>query len=219
MTQKRDKADFYNWNEPFLSVTEYICISEHAWRDSFRCVTRLISMCASLLISMCEMTHFETWHNTFSFSRCACRDVPHLDPWHDSIPCVWHSWCSWVKWLVPKCDRMYSRLGIMCDMTHSDVWQGSFAYHVTYGRSQWIKWLISKYDRMYSWLRNICDTLQRAATPCNTQQHPAAFYIPCCRPHEYVLLCIIPVYGEVGGWGRDPKKCTGRDWGMGSSTI
>jgi len=26
-------------------------------------------------------------------------------------------------------------------------------------------------------------------------------------------------WGEVGGWGRDPKKCTGRDWGMGSSTI
>ena len=23
----------------------------------------------------------------------------------------------------------------------------------------------------------------------------------------------------VGGWGRDPKKCTGRGWGMGSSTI
>jgi len=21
---------------------------------------------------------------------------------------------------------------------------------------------------------------------------------------------------EVGGWGRDPKKCTGRGWGMGS---
>ena len=25
--------------------------------------------------------------------------------------------------------------------------------------------------------------------------------------------------GEVGGWGRDQKKFTGRDWGMGSSTI
>ena len=24
---------------------------------------------------------------------------------------------------------------------------------------------------------------------------------------------------EVGGWGRDPKKCTRRGWGMGSSTI
>jgi len=29
----------------------------------------------------------------------------------------------------------------------------------------------------------------------------------------------VGLYGEVGGWGRDPKKCTGRDWGMGSSTI
>ena len=29
----------------------------------------------------------------------------------------------------------------------------------------------------------------------------------------------VGVEREVGGWGRDPKKCTGRDWGMGSSTI
>jgi len=29
----------------------------------------------------------------------------------------------------------------------------------------------------------------------------------------------LDMFGEVGGWGRDPKKCTGRDWGMGSSTI
>ena len=27
------------------------------------------------------------------------------------------------------------------------------------------------------------------------------------------------VLREVGGWGRDPKKCTGSIWGMGSSTI
>ena len=32
-------------------------------------------------------------------------------------------------------------------------------------------------------------------------------------------VCKLNVYGEVGGWGRDPQKCTGRDWGMGSSTI
>ena len=33
--------------------------------------------------------------------------------------------------------------------------------------------------------------------------------------------CIQPVVAgrEVGGWGRDPQKCSGRDWGMGSSTI
>jgi len=37
-------------------------------------------------------------------------------------------------------------------------------------------------------------------------EHWAAFALGECR-------------GEVGGWGRDPKKCTGRDWGMGSRTI
>ena len=30
---------------------------------------------------------------------------------------------------------------------------------------------------------------------------------------------IYVTWREVGGWGRDPKKCTGRDWEMGSSTI
>ena len=33
------------------------------------------------------------------------------------------------------------------------------------------------------------------------------------------LGCTNSLLGEVGGWGRDPKKCTGRDWGMGSSTL
>ena len=35
----------------------------------------------------------------------------------------------------------------------------------------------------------------------------------------YMLVYCYTKVGEVGGWGRDPKKCTGRDWGMGSSTI
>jgi len=38
-----------------------------------------------------------------------------------------------------------------------------------------------------------------------------------CFVCEGVRRCAL--YGEVGGWGRDPKICTGRDWGMGSSTI
>ena len=43
-----------------------------------------------------------------------------------------------------------------------------------------------------------------------------------CMLHTYQnkLTNIEPTVGrEVGGWGRDPKKCTGRGWGMGSSTI
>ena len=34
-----------------------------------------------------------------------------------------------------------------------------------------------------------------------------------CGLIQYIL------YREVGGWSRAPKNCTGRDWGMGSSTI
>jgi len=35
---------------------------------------------------------------------------------------------------------------------------------------------------------------------------------------QNIYMCVhCVVWGEVGGWGRDPKKCTGRDWGMGSS--
>jgi len=42
-------------------------------------------------------------------------------------------------------------------------------------------------------------------------------WVPCIRERSYVL-CIEREW-EVGGWGRDPKKFTWRDWGMGSSTI
>jgi len=43
----------------------------------------------------------------------------------------------------------------------------------------------------------------------------------CTSPKEMTFACNVVDYAhrEVGGWGRDPKKCTGRDWGMGSSTI
>jgi len=43
--------------------------------------------------------------------------------------------------------------------------------------------------------------------------------------HMHVRMCHLLYspfpkrWGEVGGWGRDPKKCTGSIWGMGSSTI
>ena len=38
-------------------------------------------------------------------------------------------------------------------------------------------------------------------------------------PYVLILICqlgmgdclLVDVAGEVGGWGRDPKKCTGRD--------
>ena len=57
----------------------------------------------------------------------------------------------------------------------------------------------------------------------------ALFLLKRARKETTVLaLCSIDIgplnicllnRGEVGGWGRDPKECTGRDWGMGSRTI
>ena len=47
------------------------------------------------------------------------------------------------------------------------------------------------------------------------------FIDPTNRSHpicEGTTDCVV-ILEEVGGWGRDPKNCTGRDWGMGSSTI
>jgi len=43
----------------------------------------------------------------------------------------------------------------------------------------------------------------------------------CVYMHTYTAWVYVALddRGEVGGWGRDPKKCTGRGWGMGSSTI
>jgi len=49
-------------------------------------------------------------------------------------------------------------------------------------------------------------SLQHTATHCNTR---------FSLGRERILLS----RREVGGWGRDPKKCTGSIWGMGSSTI
>ena len=54
--------------------------------------------------------------------------------------------------------------------------------------------------------------------------------IPWYQPHTgtseipkslSISLVVTPPHrgGEVGGWGQDPKKFTGRDWVMGSSTI
>ena len=50
--------------------------------------------------------------------------------------------------------------------------------------------------------------LKRAISLCNE------LYVS-----EIQLAAIVHCRREVGDWGRDPKKCTGRGWGMGSSTI
>ena len=60
-------------------------------------------------------------------------------------------------------------------------------------------------------------------------RHPVPLSVPCATygssPHDALFRMGLPSgvtvqpSWEVGGWGRDPKKCTGSIWGMGSSTI
>jgi len=107
-------------------------------------------------------------------------------------------------------------------MLHVLVWSLIHAYMC-------IPWYVC---RTYCYKsHDYCNTLQHTATHCNTLQHTATdtkvtityiyIYSHMCvaRSHTEVSFTYTCVYREVGGWGRDPKKCTGRDWGMGSSTI
>ena len=63
--------------------------------------------------------------------------------------------------------------------------------------------------------------LQSFAVCCSVLERVAVASVCCSELQSAAVLQCVIVYhrGEVGGWGRDPKKCTGRDWGMGSSTI
>ena len=66
-----------------------------------------------------------------------------------------------------------------------------------------------------------CNTvcLQQSSLPHSTPPlptvHTNSFFRAGASRWGYTLC----TRREVGGWGRHPKKCTGRDWGMGSSTI
>ena len=61
----------------------------------------------------------------------------------------------------------------------------------------------------------ICvNSLQHTATHVQHNNSYRTNYADCL-----FAVQIRTSHREVGGWGRDPKKCTGRGWGMGSSTI
>ena len=64
-----------------------------------------------------------------------------------------------------------------------------------------------------------CSVLQCVAVCCSVLPRVAVSCDMVETAEAAVALVDCMSKGEVGGWGRDPKKCTGRDWGMGSSTI
>ena len=68
------------------------------------------------------------------------------------------------------------------------------------------------------------DTPTHKHTHAQTHRHPNIIIKACIseiskNPKNYKKHSGVQQQREVEGWGGDPKKCTGRDWGMGSSTI
>ena len=92
---------------------------------------------------------------------------------------------------------------------------------------RWIFWenthnvcMLGYLSMCATWLIHMCDVIIHI---CD-MMHPHVWYgesigYNAIHMRIYMLQRNTHVIREVGGWGRDPKKCTGRDWGMGSSTI
>jgi len=98
-----------------------------------------------------------------------------------------------------------------CKLFLSRVWTRVIHYislsHVTIVNTPCF--LSRQWLRLHMWTSHITHENH----PLNTTiPFPVCTYV-CVRVRVGVR------YREVGGWGRDPKECTGRDWGMGSSTI
>ena len=105
-----------------------------------------------------------------------------------------------------------ARVHHMCDMTQSYVAVCAVKQHQI-RLFICVMWLVDMCEmtQSYVWWDS-CICVARFVHMCNMTPS----YVAVCAVKQ---RCIHLFIGEVGGWGRDPKKCTGRDWGMGSSTI
>jgi len=122
----------------------------------------------------------------------------------------------------------------------SPIISGSFAKRPATEGNQCVFATLYQWDMSHIWMnesRHICETcvfailhvsrcthinwvMSRKWTSHATHMHESCLAYERVTSHIWNLCAhAIHVRWEVGGWGRDPKKCTGRDWGMGSSTI
>jgi len=72
------------------------------------------------------------------------------------------------------------------------------------------------YIYIYKYINTYIYTLTKSTTVHTTSRLQKNFELVCERALQRIRLLSDR---EVGGWGPDPKNGTGRDWGMGSSTI
>jgi len=111
--------------------------------------------------------------------------------------------------------EVHTTTRILCVVASTHTEQG--AIHNTLQQTATRKEIL----RLYIGSRNkrVCSII----TQCNESQHTTYCQKLLHRisqgAQKFFVLSSHHTLREVGSWGRDPQKCTGRDWGMGSSTI
>jgi len=174
-----------------------------------------------------------SWWVTRKWDTCATRKLGRywlllsLGGWCDTFMCVSSSICDWFM-----CDV------VMCDMTHLFVWLVyvwlSYVRHDSFvcdgtcrlflSRGVWHNPSMSDSWFMcviYSceWFIHVCGAFMCVVYSCVWFIHMwlkksgiMGFY--SLEVSDMTQWCATHGIWEVGGWGRDPKKCTGRDWGI-----
>ena len=163
-------------------------------------------MCVLWFMRMCESCRIHTCSINFNNRPLGSDSVCHgsLSPAESAC----HDSFIRVPWLTHTCDMTplcMTWLIRVCAMTHSYV-----VSRVPVSHGICVPWVLQErsfWQVTYIWFVShtyiVCDS--------------------CICVLEFIS--VRPRWPramarrEVGGWGRDPKKCTGRDWGMGSSTI
>ena len=156
------------------------------------------------------------WNNLFS---CTCMymytgylhasiyTAARIDIWYIRI--IFGTYVSYLVHTIHRCAQIWWNTFVYVYMY---IWYLHTSIHTAARVDIWI------------WMKRLSLRLQHTPLPLSPQRFDLCVYIcVCIHINVYVYICMdgnaCSIPREVGGWGRDPKKCTGRDWGMGSSTI
>jgi len=202
----------HGWNDFLTCVT---CMpSSNMWRDSFTWWHVLPFLRCKYECVMRGMTPSHVWHASAFFTYVMESYV-----WHASSH-MWRHICDGVKvyhtcvrYVTHMTPRMCNMPLHMCDMPPSHMRRDSVTRWLHSFTSMTRLVHLCEYHCQKNNCQKIVPTYWRDSFGC------ATWHVTLSRDNMVVEKNKCYNSREVGGWGRDPKKCTGRDWGMGSSTI
>jgi len=177
------------------------------WCSVLQCVAVRQLFCCS------TAQHTATHWNTLQHSATHCNTLQHIA-----------THCNTLQRTATHCNthwRLIARMEWSTPICCSHTWTYLWGTHMTHiWRYQWVTHMTHTCEHTcegLSWMSRVACIIDSHASVCHVTHRTRRVYVSC-QTHECVMSHTY-MRREVGGWGRDPKKCTGRDWGMGSSTI